>query len=66
MRAYFAPFFFATSNCRGGVLNMIKDRIGNQTGGGKFMTRLRRNLARRAMLGLQLPVSIIFHIGTFI
>ena len=65
-RIFRPVFHFFRNKQLQGVLNTIKDRIGNQTGGGKFMTRLRRNLARRAMLGLQLPVSIIFHIGTFI
>lgn len=50
-----------------GVLNTIKDRIGNgQRGGGRFMMRLRQNLARHAMLGLPLPVAVITKIGAYV
>jgi len=57
------------------VLNMIKDRIGNgrgavcdgvNLGGGPFVVRLRQNMARRAMLCLPLPVSMIGYIGSFV
>ena len=57
------------------VLNMVKDRIGNghgavcdgvNLGGGPFVVRLRQNMARRTMLGLSLPVSIIGYIGSFV
>ena len=54
---------------------MVKDRIGNgfgavcdgvNLGGGAFMVRLRQNMARRLMLGLSLPVSVIAYIGSFV
>ncbi len=53
-----------------GVLNTIKDRIGTigfrGCGGGRFMRRLRRNLARRVLLGLKLPLDMVVHIGAFV
>ena len=64
----FRPVFQFMRNKRlEGVLNTIKDRIGNgQREGGKFMAILRQNLARRAMLGLPLPVTVIMKIGTYV
>ncbi len=61
----FRPVFqFMRNKHLQGVINMVKDRIGNNQG--SFMTRLRRNLYRRAMLGLPLPVSTILYIGNFL
>lgn len=64
-----------------GVINMIKDIIGNgkgngdgyggNIGGGKFLIKLRRNMAMTSLLGVSLvgnplPVDIIRHISLYI
>jgi hypothetical protein len=60
-----------------GVLNTIKDRIGNGVGsdsgygGGKFMVCLRQNMAKCALLGVRfsddgdLPTDVINLIGSY-
>ena len=60
----FRPIFKSKRNrCLQGVHNTIKEHIG---GGGRFVVRMRQNLARSAMLGLQLPVAVICYIGGFV
>ena len=60
-----------------GVLNTIKDRIGNSSdsgyGGGKFMVCLRQNMVKCALLGVRfsddgniyLPTDVINLIGSY-
>lgn len=59
----FRPIFKINRNkCLQDVHNTIKEHIS----GGRFVVRLRQNLARSAMLGIQLPVAVIFYIGGFV